>query len=335
MFAAITRHRERVQRMKCTLGLVFVLLLAAATPAQTQQSAQQPSDKDWPNRPVTIVYPFAPGGADGFVRHIARMLSDKFGQPFLVEARSGAGGAVGLVQAAKAPPDGYTLVMTYVGPAVLNKLLSTSIPYDPDSDFEPVILLSETPQVIVSDPRLGLKTLADLVAYGKNKTLTIGHSGAGTMGHLAAALFAARTGVNATLIGYRGATPAITDVLGGQITAAFPAYVPPVATVTQLAVTSPERVGFLPEVPTARESGVDVVATTWGAMVGPARMPRAIVAKLNAALNEFLRSEEGARQLNIFGMTALGGPPERVTEIIARDKAKWGPIIREANIKLD
>jgi tripartite-type tricarboxylate transporter receptor subunit TctC len=318
--------------MKTALSLAIALCLAAVTAAPAQQAAPE---KDWPSRPVTLVYPFAPGGADGFVRHIARVLSDKFGQPFLVEYRSGAGGAVGLTQVAKAPPDGYTLVMTYVGPAVLNKLLYASIPYDPDSEFEPVILMSETPQVIVSDPKLGLKTLADLIAHGKKNTLTIGHSGAGTMGHLAAALFAARTGVSATLIGYRGATPAITDVLGGQITAAFPAYVPPVATVTQLAVTSPDRVGFLPDVPTTRESGVDVIATTWGAMVGPARMPRAIVLKLNAALNEFLQSDEGARQLNIFGMTALGGPPERVTEIMARDKAKWEPIIRAANIKLD
>jgi tripartite-type tricarboxylate transporter receptor subunit TctC len=320
--------------MRSILGLVLALLLAAGTPAPAQQQAQE-KEQDWPNRPVTIVYPFAPGGADGFVRHIARMLSDKFGQPFLVEIRSGAGGAVGLAQVAKAAPDGYTLVMTYVGPAVLNKLLYASIPYDPDTDFEPVILLSETPQVIVSDPKLGLKTLADLVAYGKANPLTIGHSGAGTMGHLAAALFAARADLNATLIGYRGATPAITDVLGGQITAAFPAYVPAVASVTQLAVTSGARVGFLPAVPTARESGVDVVATTWGAVVGPARMPRAIVHKLNAALNAFLNSEEGARQLSLFGMLPLGGPPERLTEVMARDKAKWEPVIRAANIRLD
>jgi tripartite-type tricarboxylate transporter receptor subunit TctC len=318
--------------MKCTLGLVLALLLAAGTPAPAQQ---QPQETEWPSRPVTIVYPFAPGGADGFVRHIARMLSDKFGQPFLVEIRSGAGGAVGLAQVAKAPPDGYTLVMTYVGPAVLNKLLYASIPYDPDTDFEPVILLSETPQVIVTNPKLGLKTLADLVAYGKANPLTIGHSGAGTMGHLAAALFTARADLNATLIGYRGATPAITDVLGGQITAAFPVYVPAVASVTQLAVTSGARVGFLPQVPTARESGVDVVATTWGAVVGPARMPRAIVHKLNAALNDFLSSEEGARQLAVFGMLPLGGPPERLSEVMARDKAKWEPIIRAANIRLD
>jgi tripartite-type tricarboxylate transporter receptor subunit TctC len=318
--------------MKSSLGLVLGLLLTVTTPAPAQP---QTPDKDWPNRPVTIVYPFAPGGADGFVRHIARVLSEKFGQPFLVEYRSGAGGAVGLTQVAKAPPDGHTLVMTYIGPAVLNKLLYASIPYDPDTEFEPVILLSETPQVIVTNPKLGLKTLADLVAYGKSNPLTIGHSGAGTMGHLAAALFAARTGSNATLIGYRGATPAIQDVLGGQITAAFPAYVPAVANVTQLAVTSPQRVGFLPGVPTAVESGVDVVATTWGAVVGPARMPRGIVEKLNAALNEFLESEDGARQMEVFGMLPLGGPPERLTEIMARDKAKWEPIIRAANIKLD
>jgi tripartite-type tricarboxylate transporter receptor subunit TctC len=312
----------------CVAALCLALcFLAAPVPAQDA----------WPARPVTIVYPFAPGGNEGFVRVLAQMLSEKFGQPFIMEIRSGAGGAIGSVQVANAPPDGYTLLITYVGPAVLNKLLYKSIPYDPDTEFEPVVLLGEAPQVIVSSPKLGLKSLADLVAYGKNNPgqLTVGHSGLGTMGHLAAALFLMRAGVDGSLIAYRGATPAITDILSGHIAAGVPAYIPIVDNVTCLAVTSEERVSFLPGIPTARESGVDVVASTWSALVGPKGMPPEIVAKLNAAINGYLRSEDGVRQLTLFGLRALGGPPSDVTDLMAHDKAKWEPVIRAGNIKLD
>jgi tripartite-type tricarboxylate transporter receptor subunit TctC len=312
----------------CAAALCFTV--ASAPPPALAQDA-------WPARPVTLVYPFAPGGNEGFMRVLAQRMSEKFGQPFVLEIRSGGGGSVGSVQVANAPPDGYTLLITYVGPAVLNKLLYKSLPYDPDSQFEPVVLLGEAPNVIVSSPKLGLKSLADLIAYGKNNPdqLTVGHSGLGTMGHLAAALFLMRAGVEGSLIAYRGATPAITDVLSGHIAAGVPAYIPIVDTVTRLAVTSEERVSFLPGVPTARESGVDVVASTWSALVGPKGVPPEIVAKLNQAIDEYLRSEDGARQLTLFGLRALGGPPSGVTELMARDKAKWEPVIRAGNIKID
>ena len=312
---------------------VFLLLwtiLSAVMPAAAQPAA-------WPSRPVTLVFPFAPGGAEGFIRVLAQALSERLGQPFVLEIRSGAGGAIGSVQVANAAPDGHTLLVTYVGPAVLNKLLYKSIPYDPDTEFEPVALLSEVPQVIVSSPKLGFKTLADLIAYGKAlpDTLTVAHPGAGTMGHLAAALFLSRAGITGSLVGYRGSTPAITDILSGHIMAGVPAYIPVVETVTRLAVTSEERVGFLPDVPTARESGIDVVASTWGALVGPKGMPAGVVGKLNAAVNDFLASDEGKRQLVLFGMSGLGGPPAHVTELMAREKTKWGAVIREAKVKVD
>jgi tripartite-type tricarboxylate transporter receptor subunit TctC len=315
--------------MRSALILLW-MVLSTVMPAAAQQPA-------WPARPVTIVFPFAPGGAEGFIRILAHALSERLGQPFVLEIRSGAGGAIGSAQVAAAPPDGYTLLMTYVGPAVLNKLLYKSIPYDPDTEFEPIALLSEVPQVIVSSPKLGFRTLADLIAYGKANpdTLTVAHPGAGTMGHLAAALLLTRAGITGSLVGYRGSTPAITDILSGHIMAGVPAYIPVVETVTRLAVTSEERVGFLPNVPTAREAGIDVVASTWGALVGPRDVPTEIVARLNAAINDFLASEEGKRQLTVFGMRGLGGPPQGVTELMAREKIKWGAVIREANIKLD
>lgn len=310
--------------------LTFVVVSCLSAPAAAQE-------QDWPNRPVTIVYPFAPGGADAAVRFVAKALSERLGQPFLVEIKSGAGGGIGSVQAARSAPDGYTLLFTAIGPAVLNGLLYKSIPYDPEKDFEPIILLADTPQVIISSPAYGFKNLADLVAYGKNNPgkLTIGHAGAGTMGNLAAALFLARTGIDGSLIAYRGAPPAIADVASGHIVAAFPVYLAAAEATTVLAVTGEQRAGFLPNVPTARESGVDVVASTWIALVGPAGMPRSIVAKLNSAIDVYLKSDEGDSTFARLGLRVLGGPPEVLTETMKRDRERWGPVIRAANIKLD
>ena len=312
----------------------FACALIAAIATALPLSAQE---RDWPNRPVTIVYPWAPGATDASVRFIAKALSERFGQPFIVEIRSGAGGNVALAQVAKAAPDGYTIVYTAIGPAVLNKLMYKSIPYDHDRDFDPIILLSDTPQAIISSPKLPIKTLAELVAYGKENPgkLTIGHPGAGTMGHLTAVLFLARTGIDGSPIAYRGTTPLITDLLGGQIVAGSPAYTPAVESATVLAVTSEQRAGFLPHVPTAREAGFDVIAGSWTAIAGPAGMPRDIVLKLNAAINDYLKSEEGSRLFAQIGMRVLGGPPERVTQAVREDRLKWEPVIRAADIKLD
>jgi tripartite-type tricarboxylate transporter receptor subunit TctC len=311
----------------------ILCIVAALLGAAPQAGAQ-----DWPTRPVTIVIPFAPGGSgDASLRLLAKALSEKIGQPVIVENRSGAGGAIGAAAVAKAAPDGYTLLFTAIGPHVLNKLLYKSIPYDPDADFEPIILVADVPQIIVSSPRRGWKNLGDLIAYAKQHPgqVTIGHAGAGTMGHLAAALFAARAGIEASLIGYRGATPVVTDVFSGHIDAGFPIYIPLIDSVTALAVTAESRAGFLPQVPTAREAGVDVVASTWTALVGPAGLPRDIVMKLNAAVHDYLADDETARQFATLGMRPLGGPPERLVQTIADDKARWEPIIRAENIKLD
>jgi tripartite-type tricarboxylate transporter receptor subunit TctC len=316
--------------MKTRFALLALALAAFALPASAQE-------RDWPNRPVTIVYPWAPGGTDAAVRFIAKALSERFGQPFPIEVRSGAGGSVGLALVAKAPADGYTIVITAIGPASLNTLLYKSIPYDHDRDFDPIILLSVTPQAIISNPKLPIRTLADLVAFGKANPgkLTIGNPGAGTMGHLTAALFLQHAGIDGTHVSYRGATPLVTDLLGGQIVAGSPAYTPQVQSTTVLAITSEQRVDFLPDVPTAREAGFDIVAGSWMALVGPAGMPRGVVTKLNAAIDDYLKSPEGSRQFAQLGMRVLGGPPERVTQTMQQDRLKWAPVIQAANIKLD
>jgi tripartite-type tricarboxylate transporter receptor subunit TctC len=320
---------EFMHRACRVVSCSFVAMLAVLPHGQAQ---------DWPARPVTIVNLFAAGGNGDFAsRTVAKALSEKFGQPFIVDNKAGAGGTIGSVYVAKETPDGYTLLMTAIGPAVLNQLLFKSVPYNTDTDFTPVILVGEIPQLIVSNPQLGFKKLQDLVDFGKNNPgkLNIGHAGAGSMGHLTAALFLARTGVQATLVGYRGASPVIMDVLSGQIHAGVPVYIPAVSSVTVLAVTSEQRIGFLPDIPTAREGGTDLIASTWIAIMGPAGLPKGMVAKLNTAIDQFLKSEEGIQQFAKAGIRPFGGTPDRVAEVIKGDREKWAPIIAKENIKLD
>jgi tripartite-type tricarboxylate transporter receptor subunit TctC len=293
----------------------------------------------WPSRPVVVVVPFAAGGSvDVAARLIAQDLSDKLGQSFIVENKPGAGGSIASVYVAKAPADGYTLLFTASGPAVYNKLLYKSIPYDPDTQFTPVVLTNDVPQVLVVNQNLPVNSIKELVEYSKKKDggLTIGHAGLGTTGHLASVLFLAQTGIKAILVSYRGASPLITDVMGNHVDVGFPSYIPQVNTVKSLGVTSTERLPFLPGVPTVRESGVsDVVAGTWNALYGPAGMSREIVDKLNSVINNYLKTQDAQTRFAVLGARTLGGTPEQLVAFMGEEKEKWGKVIRDQNIVLD
>ena len=294
--------------------------------------------QDWPTRPVTMIVPYAPGGnIDQAARVFGRELSEKLGQQFIVESKGGAGGAIGATQVAKSKPDGYTLLVTANGPSVLNKMLYASLPYDPDTDFTPISLISDVPQVFIVNPKSPVVDLKGLVAFAKEKKdgLTIGHPGVGTGAHLTAIWFANLAGIKAVPVAYRGALPIVTAVLGGEIDAGLPAYIPQVRSAKVIAVTSDERVDFLPGVPTARESGVaDVASGTFTGLAAPAGVPPEIVTKINRILDAFLKTDEAKKQFAILGARTLGGPPERLTERMNREKALWSPIVRSANIKL-
>jgi tripartite-type tricarboxylate transporter receptor subunit TctC len=219
---------------------VGVMALAAGFLWAGSASAQ-----DWPTRPVTMIVPYAPGGnIDQAARLFARELSDKLGQQFIIESKGGAGGSIGATQVAKAKPDGYTLLVTANGPSVLNKMLYASLSYDPDADFTPISLISDVPQVFIVNPKSPVGDLKGLVALAKEKkdALTIGHPGVGTGAHLTAIWFANLTGINVIPVAYRGALPIVTAVLGGEIDAGLPAYIPQVHTAKVIAVTSEERV---------------------------------------------------------------------------------------------
>jgi len=241
---------------KLSIGKAFIVVAAAAMLA----AAARPAAEDWPTRPITLVVSFAPGAIMDYLgRAIAHDLTTALGQPVVVENKVGGGGSVPAVAIAKAAPDGYTLLMTAIGPAVFRPIMDKSVGYDIDKDFTPIILAGDSPNVLLANPKLGLNTVKDLLAYAKtrNGKLSIAHSGPGTMGHLCSVLFASQAHINGSFIAYRGAAPMITDLLGGQIDIGFPAFGPGSQSVKILAVTTEERVDFLPDVPTMKESGFD------------------------------------------------------------------------------
>lgn len=310
--------------------IAAVAMLAGAAPPAAAE--------DWPTRPVTQVIAFASGSAIDFVgRALADNLSKAIGQPVVVETKSGGGGVVAGASLAKTAPDGYTLLLTAIGPTVLRPLMDKSLGYEVDTDFTPIILVGELPNVLLANPKLDVKTVKDLVAYAKSKggKISIGHSGPGTMGHLSSILFASKAGLELTSVSYRGTAPMMVDVLGGQIDAGAPAYNPAAKSATILAVTTETRVDFLPDVPTMKESGFDVVGGTWNAIYGPAHMPPEIVAKLNAAMDKFLQDPETRHRFSQAGFRTLGGPPSRLTDRVKQDRAKWAPIIAPLNLGAD
>jgi tripartite-type tricarboxylate transporter receptor subunit TctC len=313
---------------------VLAVVLALTLTGWSRGAAAQ----DWPSRPITIVLGFAPGSMIDFVaRAIANELTTTLGQPVLVETRQGGGGVLASNYVAKAPSDGYTLLMTAVGPAVLRPLMDKAVTFDLDREFAPVILIGEAPNVLVANPKLGLKSPRDLVDYGNahGGRLSIGHSGPGTLGQLSTILFGAMAGLDVASVSYRGTSPMMIDVLGGTLDAGFPAYNPATKEGSLLAVTSAERVEFLPDIPTMKESGFDIVGGTWEGIFVPAGTPPDIVGKLHAAIEAFLQQPDARRRFSETGFQPMGGPPSKLVEKITQDRAKWATIIKDAKIGAD
>jgi tripartite-type tricarboxylate transporter receptor subunit TctC len=316
------------------LSLALICLFALLAPASAQ---------NWPTRPVTVVVPFPAGGnVDVLARSVAAELSQKLGQQFIVDNRAGAGGNIGGAVVAKAAPDGYTLLFGTPGPLATNKLMYKSLPYDPEKDLVPVVLVAKSPLIIVAHPSTPTKDLKELIAYAKANPskISAGNPGNGTLGHITSELLQQHTGIKMTHVPYRGTAPLTTDLLGGQVHIGMdfmPTYVPLVndGKLRALAVTSSERVPELPDVMTVREAGFPgFEATAWYAIVAPAGTPADIVRKINAATNDYLKSQKGKAQLIQFSVQAAGGTPDDLKAYIGNELKKWEPIIKAANISM-
>jgi tripartite-type tricarboxylate transporter receptor subunit TctC len=314
---------------------IVTACLIAATPAL----AADP----WPARPVTMILPFPPGiSTDILTRAVATALGDALGQQFVMENRPGANGNIGAAAAAKAAPDGYTFVVATLGPIVANKFMYKTMVFDSERAFAPVVLLGSSPLIIVGSPKIPPTNLRELVTYAKSHPgkLNAGTVGHGSQAHITLELVNKLAGTSIVHVPYRIATQALPDLISGDLQVGFnyiPTFVPAVqeGTIRGLAVTSVARLSDLPNVPTVDESGFPgFEASGWNAMFAPAGTPREIVDKVNGIVNAYLKSDDGKAQLRKLGITPLGGTPEALQEHIDRERAKWGPIIKEANISL-
>jgi tripartite-type tricarboxylate transporter receptor subunit TctC len=321
-----------IQRRAALQGLAG-LGLASAFPLARAQDA-------WPVKPVAYIVPFTPGGSTDVIgRTLCQKLQEAFGQPFVVDNRPGAAGAVGASYVAKAKPDGYTLFGGTISTHAINASLYKNLSYDPVKDFEPVSLIAMLPNVLIVDPHLGVNSVADLVALLKKdpSKRSFASSGAGTSTHLAGEMFGDLIGVPLTHIPYKGTPPAMIDVSSGQVPFMFDQMTAAV-TLAQagklklLAVTTGKRMALAPQLPTMIESGVPgFEMSSWQAVYAPKGTPRPIVQKLNAEIRKILAMADVRDKLgNQLGMEIVGSTPEELAAHMGREIPRWAALVKKS-----
>src|SRR5215467_2541353 len=324
----ITRRHALAALLAASLGLLAVSSAAA---------------QNYPSRPVKMIVPFAPGGIDVMARLVADRFSTALGQPFVVENRpGGAGGSIGAKAAATAEPDGYTLLFSSPGPATISPAIDRNAGYDTTS-FAAVALASMSPIVLVVNPSVPVKTVPELIAYAKANPGQVRYAspGYGTQPHLLGEMLKAATGAPIVHVPYRGSTPAITDLIAGQVHFYFDnipnvlQYIR-VSQLRALAFTTETRDPQFPELPTVAESGLKgFVATYWNGVLAPAATPANIIAKLNATINDGLRSDEMQASIRRLGAEARIMAPAEFAAFMLAEQRKWSDVARAASIKVD
>jgi tripartite-type tricarboxylate transporter receptor subunit TctC len=319
--------------IKHATSLFAALLFPLAAAAQS-----------YPDKPIHLVVPFPPGGvADIIARPVAEKLAARLGQPVIVENRGGATGTIGAAYVAHAAPDGYTLLLGTTNEIAMSPTLYGTLPYDPTKDFAPVSIVAQFPNVLVVGPTVHAASLADLTAQAKArpKSLTFASSGQGSTNHLTAELYQGQAGVQVTHIPYKGGGPALVDLTGGHVDAMFATLPSAVALIKAgklhaLAVTGEQRSPALPDVPTAKESGLPgLVVTTWNGVIAPAGTPAAVISKLAQALKQVVDDPDIRQKLAAVGAEPMYTPPQAFAGIIRGDFARWSSLIRKAGIKVD
>jgi tripartite-type tricarboxylate transporter receptor subunit TctC len=316
----------------------IAMLLAAALPL-----AAQAQTGPYPGRPIRLIVAFPPGGSvDTVARVVGPALSESLGQPVVVENRSGASGNIGTEQAARAKPDGTTLLLHTV-PFVANASLYERMPYDPVRDFAPVSLLCASPAVLIVHPSVPARSVGELLALAKAQPGKLNYSaaGAGTNPHMAGELFNMLGGVDIVAVQYKGGGPALVAVLGGEVGITFQNIseaVPQVSAgkLRALGVTGAKRAAALPDVPTLAESGVPGYEfTTWHGVLAPRATPPEVVALLNARLAQVLRSSEVSARFAQMGLDVIASTPAEFSAHLKKELDKWGKLIRERHIRVE
>lgn len=320
--------------MKKAQGVLLSCLLAVTAAASAQS---------YPNRPVRVVVPFAPGGATDIVtRVVGQKLSESWGQTVVVDNRGGAGGNIGADIVAKASPDGYTLLMTSGSIVTANPHIFKKLPYSPDKDLVAITNVASGPQIIVVHPGMAAKTLKDFIALAKARprTMTYGSAGVATQTHLAAENFLFTAGIDIVHVPYKGEGPALTDLVGGQIQMATPNLSAAIGFVQQgrlraLAVTSKERVRQLPDVPAAAETLPGFENLGWFGFVGPAGMPKTLIDKVQQDTLKVLQSADIRTRFEQLGMVPVGNTPTDFAKAIKEESVRWAKVVKDRKLQVE
>lgn len=315
------------------LGTALAVL--AASPAAQAQS--------YPSKPIRFVIPFTPGGnTDVLGRLLAQKMTEAWGQQVIIDNRAGAGGTVGVELTAKAPPDGYTIVMGSFGSVLVARSLYPNLGYDPQRDLAPVVLVSTPPGLLVVHPSLPVRNVRELiqVARANPGKLNYASAGSATWNHLFGELFKSMANVQVQHVPYKGSAPAVTDLLGGHVEMMFSPFPPVLPQIKAnklraVALSSAQRSSLLPDIPTINESGLPGYdAVSWFAVLAPAKTPAATVAQLNREINRILQLPDVKASLAADGAEPAGGTPEQLAASIREGAAKWGKLIQQLNVKL-
>jgi len=319
-----------------------IWLGAAAVALALTGALDRAAAQTYPNRTITLVIPFAPGGSTSIVgRVIADKMSQLLGQSIVVDNRPGAGGTVGTKYVAKSDPDGYTLLLGYTGTLAIGPSIYKEVGYDPTKDFAPIGMIGNAPSALVVHPSFPAHTVAELIAYAKANPgkVNFGSAGVGSVNHITGEYFARSAGIQLVHIPYKGTGPALTDLLGGHIPMALapiPATNPNVAAglLRALAVTGKIRNSLMPNVPTLAESGLPgFEASLYYGLVAPAGTPRPVIDKLNTELRAALASDEVRKQLAQDGTEITPGTPEDYGDFIDKDEKKWAELVKASGVE--
>jgi len=330
----VKQRRGVLQNFSVVILGGLLTVMAVATQAQTQ----------WPEKPIRFIVPFTPGGGtDTVTRHLAEKITQDTQWSFLIDNKPGAGGNIGMDLVAKAKPDGLTLGMGQTSNLAINPSAMAKMPFDAQKDFVPVALVAEIPMVLVVRNDSAWKNLDDLIrsARAKPESVKQALAGTGTVGHLAGEMLSKKANFKVLSVPYKGAAPAITDLLGGQTDYMFstPQSVLGMlqgGKLRALAVTSTQRLKVLPQVPTVAEQGYKgFEAVDWKMVVAPANTPTPVLRRLNAAAEKVLNSASFMAQMAAEGSTPIGGNLEKIAAYLKAEQSEWGDLIREAGIKFD
>jgi tripartite-type tricarboxylate transporter receptor subunit TctC len=333
-FTSVDARRRCLRRSGIGVAAALALVAIAAWPAAQAQ--------DYPSRAVKIVVPFPAGGtADVMPRIFTEWLPKKWGQPVVIENRTGAAGNIGAEAVAKAEPDGYTLLSAPPPPLVINHNLYPRLGYDP-TEFVPIVIMGRVPNALVVNAKLPFASVADVIAYAKANPgkLTCATQGNGTTSHLTSELFQLMAGVKFQQVPYRGSAPALTDLVAGTVDLMFDNLGVSLALVRGgqlklLGVATSNRTAALPDVPTIAETLPGFESAAWFAIVAPPKTPAAIVDKINADVNEAMRERDIRERLAQLSAEPIGGTPQATAAYMREEIERWAKVIKAANVKLD